>query len=49
MGKPERRRQLGRPTRRWVNNNKLDNIEIGWIGWIDTLNSLRIEASGGLL
>jgi hypothetical protein len=28
---------LGRPRRRWVNNNKMDLREIGWDGmdWID--------------
>jgi hypothetical protein len=28
VGKPERRRQLGRPTRRWVYNIKMDLTEI---------------------
>jgi hypothetical protein len=34
--KPEGKRQLGRPRRRLVNNNKEDLIEIGWGGmnWI---------------
>jgi hypothetical protein len=37
-GKPERKRQLGRPRRRWVDNVKMDLREIGWDGvdWIDT-------------
>jgi hypothetical protein len=37
VGKPERRRQLGRPTRRWVYNIKMDLTEIWWDGidWID--------------
>jgi hypothetical protein len=48
MGKPERRRQLGRPTRKWVDNNRRGHIEKGWID-IETLFSPRIEASGGLL
>jgi hypothetical protein len=32
-----RRRQLGRPRRRWVNNIKIDLREIEWDGvdWID--------------
>jgi hypothetical protein len=36
VGKPEKR-QLGRPRRRWVNNTKMNLIEIGWDGmdWID--------------
>jgi hypothetical protein len=35
--KPERKRPLGRPRRRWVNNIKMDLTEIGWggIDWID--------------
>jgi hypothetical protein len=37
VGKPEGRRPLGRPRRRWVNNIKMDLREIGWDGvdWID--------------
>jgi hypothetical protein len=37
VGKPEGRRQLGRPRRRWVDNNKIDLREIGWDGvdWVD--------------
>jgi hypothetical protein len=37
VGKPEEKRQLGRPRRRWVNNIKMDLGEIGWDGmdWID--------------
>jgi hypothetical protein len=37
MGKPERKRPLGRPTRRWVDNIEMDLREIGWDGvdWID--------------
>jgi hypothetical protein len=35
--KPEGKRQLGRPRRRWVENIKMDLREIGWDGmdWID--------------
>jgi hypothetical protein len=29
VGKPEGNKQLGRPKRRWVDNNKMDLIEIG--------------------
>jgi hypothetical protein len=32
VGKPEGKRLLGRPTRRWVDNIKLDLREIGWYG-----------------
>jgi hypothetical protein len=35
--KPEKKRPLGRPRRRWVDNIKMDLREIGWDGmdWID--------------
>jgi hypothetical protein len=35
--KPEGKRPLGRPRRRWANNIKMDLREIGWDGmdWID--------------
>jgi hypothetical protein len=37
VGKPEQKRTLGRPIRRWVCNIKMDFREIGWDGedWID--------------
>jgi hypothetical protein len=37
MGKPEGKRPLGRPRRRWVDNIKMNPREIGWngVGWID--------------
>jgi hypothetical protein len=37
VGKPEGRRPLGRPRRRWVDNIKMDLRETGWDGmdWID--------------
>jgi hypothetical protein len=37
VGKPERKRPLRRPRRRWVDNIKIDLREIGWDGmyWID--------------
>jgi hypothetical protein len=37
MGKPEGKRSLGRPRRRWVDNIKIDLTDIGWDGmdWID--------------
>jgi hypothetical protein len=48
VGKPEGKRPLGRPTRRWEDNNKMDRSDIGWgcMHWIDRI---RIETSGGLL
>jgi hypothetical protein len=40
VGKPEGRRLLGRPRRRWVDNIKMDTREMGWDGvdWIDLAN-----------
>jgi hypothetical protein len=32
LGKPEERRQLGRPRRMWANNMKIDHREIGLCG-----------------
>jgi hypothetical protein len=32
VGKPEGKRPLGRPRRRWVDNIKMDVREIGWDG-----------------
>jgi hypothetical protein len=30
VGKPEERMPLGRPRRRWLNNLKMDLVEVGW-------------------
>jgi hypothetical protein len=50
VGKPEGRRSLGRPRRRWVDNIKMDLREIGWDGVVWTgLIWLRIGTIGGLL
>jgi hypothetical protein len=37
VGKPEGKRPLGKPRRRWDDNIKMDFSEIGWGGmdWID--------------
>jgi hypothetical protein len=37
VGKPEGKRPLGRPRRRWMDNIKIDHREIGWdrVDWID--------------
>jgi hypothetical protein len=32
VGKPEEKRPLGRPRRRWVDNIKMDLGEVGWSG-----------------
>jgi hypothetical protein len=42
VGKPEGKRSLGRPRRRWVDNIKMDLLEgLGNVDWIGT--------GGGLL
>jgi hypothetical protein len=37
VGRPEGRRPLGRPRRRWEFNSKMDLQKVGWEGvdWID--------------
>jgi hypothetical protein len=37
VGKPERKRPLARPRRRWADNSNMDLREIGWDGvdWIE--------------
>jgi hypothetical protein len=37
VGKPEGKRPLGKPRRRWVDNIKTDLREMGWSGldWMD--------------
>jgi hypothetical protein len=37
VGKPEGRRTLGRPRRRWEDNIKIDFREVGW-GGMDWIN-----------
>jgi hypothetical protein len=36
MGKPEGKRPLGRPRQRWVDNIRMDIVEVGWgdMDWI---------------
>jgi hypothetical protein len=38
VGRPEGRRPLGRPRRRWEDNIKMDLQDVGWevVDWIDT-------------
>jgi hypothetical protein len=48
VGKPEGKRTLGRPRRRWEDNIKMDLQEVGkgsWGGW----SWFRIETGGGQL
>jgi hypothetical protein len=37
VGRPEERRPLGRPRRRWEDNIKMDLQEVGWVSmdWIE--------------
>jgi hypothetical protein len=48
LGKPEGKRPLGRPRRRWEDGIKLDLREIGWGVW-SGFTWLRIGTVGGLL
>jgi hypothetical protein len=48
VGRPEGRRPLGRPRRRWEDNIKRDLQEVGWEAWTG-LSRLRIGTGGGLL
>jgi hypothetical protein len=31
VGKPEGTRSLGRPRSRWVDNIRMDRVEVGWV------------------
>jgi hypothetical protein len=48
VGKPEGRRPLGRPRRRWEDGLDMDLEEIGWGVW-SGFTWLRIGTVGGLL
>jgi hypothetical protein len=48
MGKPEGRKPLGRPRRRWEDNIKTDLSEVEWGAWTGSI-WLRIGTGGGLL
>jgi hypothetical protein len=37
VGKPEEKTLLGRPRRRWVDNIRMDLVEVGW-GDVDWIN-----------
>jgi hypothetical protein len=36
VGKPKEKRPVGRPRRRWLDNIRMDLVEVGWgdVGWI---------------
>jgi hypothetical protein len=48
VGKPEGKRPLGRPRRRWVDNIKMDLREIGWDDMY-SIDLAQIGISGGFL
>ena len=48
MGKPEGKRSLGRPRRRWEDNIKMNLQEVGFGVWTGS-SWLRIETDGGHL
>jgi hypothetical protein len=48
VGRPEGRRPLGRPRRRWEDNIKMDLQEVGWGAWTGFI-WLRIGTGGRLL
>jgi hypothetical protein len=49
VGKPEEKRPLGRPRRRWEDGIKTDLKEIGWGGGWSGFTWLRIGTFSGLL
>jgi hypothetical protein len=48
MGKPEGKRPLGRPRRRWMDNIRMDLGDVDWVMWTG-LVWLRTGRSGELL
>jgi hypothetical protein len=48
VGKPEGKRKLGRPRRRWKDNIKMELQKVGW-GAMTGLIWLRIGTNGGKL
>jgi hypothetical protein len=48
VGKPEGRRPLGRPRRKWEDGVRMDLREIGLGAWIG-FDWLRMRTGGGLL
>jgi hypothetical protein len=47
VGKPEGRRPLGRPRRRWLYNIMIDLVDVGWgnVDWIDLAQDSQVESS----
>ena len=48
VGKPEKKRSLGRSRRRWEDNIKMHLQEVAWVAWT-ILIWLGIWTGGGLL
>ena len=48
MGKPEGKRPLGRPRRRWVVNIRMDLQEVG-SGYMDWIGLAQVGTGGGRL
>jgi hypothetical protein len=48
VGKPDGKRPLGRPRRRWLDNIRMDLVKVGWVMWA-RLVWLRIGTGGELL
>jgi len=48
VGKPEGKRQLGRPRRKWEDNIKMDLQVVGWGAYTESI-WLRTGTGGGLL
>jgi hypothetical protein len=48
MGKSEGKRPLVRPRRRWVDNIRMDVVEVGW-GDVDWIGLAQDRKSGVLL
>jgi hypothetical protein len=46
VGKPEGKRPLGRPRRRWVDNIKMDLVEVAWgdVDWECSTNGEKRNA-----
>jgi hypothetical protein len=47
VGKPEEKRPLGRPRRRWLDNIRMDLVEVGWgdVDWIGLALAAQLVAS----
>jgi hypothetical protein len=48
VGKPEGKKPLGRPGRRWVDNSRMDLREIGWDG-MDLIDLVQDSDQWGAL